>query len=65
MTITLDPKTATVTENLLHITINGVTCPIKTFTAGTPITITCSPPLNDANTKYLIPAGTVKPKVHI
>ena len=44
MTITLDPKTATVTEDLLHITINGVTCPIKTFTAGTPITITCSPP---------------------
>ena len=65
MTITLDPKTATVTEDLVHITINEVTCPITTFTPGTPITIICTPPKNEGNTKYLIPAGILKPKVHI
>ena len=65
MTITLDPKTATVTEDLVHITINGVTCPITSFTPGSPITIICTPPKNEGNTKYLIPAGILKPKVHI
>ena len=66
MTITLDPKTFEVTEDLLHITINSVTCELSSFTDdGTEITITCLPPRNDDNTKYLIPAGIIKPKVHI
>ena len=65
MTITLDPKTFTVTEDLLHITINSITCKISSFTAAAEITITCLPPKNDDNNKYLIPAGNLKPKVHI
>ena len=65
MTITLDPKTFEVKESLIHVTINGVTCKLSSFTDGAEITITCVPPKNDDNTKYLIPAGIIKPKVHI
>ena len=65
MTITLDPKTFTVTESLVHITINGVTCKISSFTAGAEISMTCVPPRNDDDSKYLIPAGVIKPRVHI
>ena len=65
MTITLNAKTFPVEEHLIHITINGITCPLDSYTVGTEITIACIPPKSDDNTKYLIPAGVIKPKVHI